>query len=79
MNFQRRPVFYETGSLAVVDDIDQSRDPWHFDVLVRVTHTTDNDSLKAALEFNARQFNHGLMEDVMADFWTRIQNVKSNI
>ncbi|KAI1112052.1 non-ribosomal peptide synthetase module [Nemania sp. NC0429] len=79
VNFQRRPVSHETGRLAMVDDLEESRDPWHFDVLVRVTHTADNDSLKAALEFNGWQFSRGQMEDVLADFWTRIQNVTSKI
>ncbi|KAK0724659.1 non-ribosomal peptide synthetase module [Lasiosphaeris hirsuta] len=73
LNFQRRPTAVEDARLRVDDDLRKSRDPWHFDILVRVMHITDDDTFKASLEFDARFFREDGMREVAQDFWTRVQ------
>ncbi|VBB81510.1 Putative Nonribosomal peptide synthetase [Podospora comata] len=73
VNFQRRPTAVETSSLRVDDDLRKSRDPWHFDVLVRVMHITDDDTFKPSFEFDELLFDKDGMTKVAEDFWGRVK------
>ncbi|KAK3339654.1 non-ribosomal peptide synthetase module [Lasiosphaeria hispida] len=77
LNFQRRPTAVQTERLRVDDDLRKSRDPWHFDILVRVMHITDDDTFKPSFEFDARFFNEDGMMEVAQEFWRRVQAVIS--
>ncbi|OKL56548.1 hypothetical protein UA08_08048 [Talaromyces atroroseus] len=73
LNFQRRPTAVETDTLWVDDNIQKSRDPWHFDVLVRVMHITDDATFRLSMEFDSKLFNEAKMREVANDFYGRVQ------
>ncbi|KAH8193912.1 hypothetical protein TruAng_011923 [Truncatella angustata] len=68
VNFQRRPTSMGTQTLRVDDLLDESKDPWHFDVLLRVTHITDENVLKISFEFDAQKFNEEQVNDIAESF-----------
>ncbi|KAL4916103.1 hypothetical protein BDW62DRAFT_218856 [Aspergillus aurantiobrunneus] len=77
VNFQRRPTNVATERWTIAEDITQARDPWHFDVLVRVLHITDDASIRTSFEFDDRVFDADQMKRVTEDFWRRVQNTIS--
>ncbi|KAL4974558.1 hypothetical protein BDW66DRAFT_152729 [Aspergillus desertorum] len=72
VNFQRRPTAVESGTLWIDDDIRKSNDPWHFDILVRIMHITDDNSFRSSFEFDARLFEKRKIQEVAQNFWQRI-------
>ncbi|KAL4735231.1 hypothetical protein BDV11DRAFT_212182 [Aspergillus similis] len=72
VNFQRRPTAVESETLWVDDDIRKSNDPWHFDILVRVMHITDDNSFRSSFEFDPRLFEEKSIHDVAQNFWQRV-------
>ncbi|RDW84209.1 uncharacterized protein DSM5745_04535 [Aspergillus mulundensis] len=72
VNFQRRPTAVESGMLWVDDDVRKSVDPWHFDILVRVMHITDDNTFRSSFEFDARLFEEERIKEVARDFWRRV-------
>ncbi|KAL4986018.1 hypothetical protein BDW68DRAFT_198330 [Aspergillus falconensis] len=72
VNFQRRPTAVESGTLWVDDDIRKSNDPWHFDVLVRVMHITDDNTFRSSFEFDASLFEEKRIHEVAQNFWQRV-------
>ncbi|KAL6232020.1 hypothetical protein BDW75DRAFT_243380 [Aspergillus navahoensis] len=72
VNFQRRPTAVESGTLWVDDDIRKSKDPWHFDILVRVMHITDDNTFRSSFEFDARLFEEKSIREVAQNFWQRV-------
>ncbi|KAG8158236.1 hypothetical protein KVR01_011997 [Diaporthe batatas] len=77
VNFQRRPtaVENEARTLRVDDDLTRSVDPWHFDILVRVLHITDDNTLRPSLEFFEQDYNPDTMEYVGQDWWRRVKEL----
>ncbi|KAL5120861.1 hypothetical protein ACEQ8H_001342 [Pleosporales sp. CAS-2024a] len=75
LNFQRRPTAVQSDTVKVDDDLRKSRDPWHFDVLVRVLYITDDDTFRPSLEFDATEFDADSMGEVANDFWARVAAV----
>ncbi|KAL4904006.1 hypothetical protein BDW74DRAFT_185731 [Aspergillus multicolor] len=72
VNFQRRPTAVQSETLWVDDDVRKSIDPWHFDILVRVMHITDDNTFRSSFEFDARMFEEDKIHEVAQDFWRRI-------
>ncbi|KAL4789632.1 hypothetical protein BDV19DRAFT_394889 [Aspergillus venezuelensis] len=72
VNFQRRPTAVQSETLWVDDDVRKSVDPWHFDILVRVMHITDDNTFRSSFEFDARMFEEEKVNEVAQDFWRRV-------
>ncbi|KAL2821794.1 hypothetical protein BDW59DRAFT_181088 [Aspergillus cavernicola] len=72
VNFQRRPTAVESETLWVDDDIRKSNDPWHFDILVRVMHITDDNTFRSSFEFDAELFEEKRINEVAQDYWQRV-------
>ncbi|KAI1462852.1 non-ribosomal peptide synthetase module [Annulohypoxylon moriforme] len=77
VNFQRRPSAIATATLKVEDLVRKSVDPWHFDVLVRALHITDDATIRPSFEFDAQVFDYDRMKEVAQYFWTKLQYVIS--
>ncbi|KAH8799095.1 non-ribosomal peptide synthetase module [Xylogone sp. PMI_703] len=73
LNFQRRPLGVTVDDLEVHDILEQSSDPWHFDILVRVMHLMDGNIIRPTIEFDARDFDLNEMERVADIFWKKVQ------
>ncbi|KAH6648185.1 non-ribosomal peptide synthetase module [Truncatella angustata] len=73
VNFQRRPSAVESETLKIEDDLVGANDPWHFEVLVRILHLVDNDTMWPSLEFDGRLFDETQMRAVLDIFWSRIR------
>ncbi|KOC08512.1 hypothetical protein AFLA70_8g006431 [Aspergillus flavus AF70] len=73
LNFQRRPLGVQTDTLRVYDRLELSKDPWHFDVLVRVIHIMDDDMVRPSVEFDARLLDEDRMREVADVFWRKVQ------
>ncbi|KAI0881677.1 non-ribosomal peptide synthetase module [Annulohypoxylon maeteangense] len=73
VNFQRRPSAVSTATLKVEDLLRKSVDPWHFDVLVRALHITDDATIRPSFEFDAQVFDQDRMKEVAEHFWTKLQ------
>ncbi|KAK4178434.1 hypothetical protein QBC36DRAFT_182663, partial [Triangularia setosa] len=71
----RRPTAVETEMLRMDDDLRKSRDPWHFEVLIRVMHITDDDTFKPSFEFDPLFFDRDGMVEVAEDFWGRVEAI----
>ncbi|PLB35929.1 uncharacterized protein BDW47DRAFT_127670 [Aspergillus candidus] len=78
VNFQRRPTAVESKTLWVDDDIRKSNDPWHFDILVRVMHITDDNTFRSSFEFDALHFEEGRIQEVANNFWQRVEKTFSS-
>ncbi|KAK9773272.1 putative Nonribosomal peptide synthetase 1 [Seiridium cardinale] len=74
VNFQRRPTAVETEKWRLDEDLRKTIDPWHFDVLVRVLHITDDSTFRPSVEFDGNFFNSDDMEDVAKHFWNKVLN-----
>ncbi|KAE8142495.1 hypothetical protein BDV38DRAFT_278023 [Aspergillus pseudotamarii] len=70
LNFQRRPSDMQTDIVRVDDRLELSRDPWHFDLLVRVIHIMDDNMVRPPVEFDARLFD-GKSDEMGADVFRR--------
>ncbi|KAI2463313.1 non-ribosomal peptide synthetase module [Annulohypoxylon bovei var. microspora] len=77
VNFQRRPSAVVTSTLKVEDLLRKSVDPWHFDLLVRALHITDDATIRPSFEFDAQLFDYGRMKEVAEHFWGKLQAVIS--
>ncbi|KAL2138859.1 hypothetical protein VTI28DRAFT_6097 [Corynascus sepedonium] len=77
LNFQRRPTAVQTDRLRLDDHLRKSKDPWHFDVLVRVLHITDDATFRPSIEFDPLLFDEKQMNGVAEDFWRRVQSTIS--
>ncbi|KAK9784199.1 putative Carrier domain-containing protein [Seiridium cardinale] len=77
INFQRRPAAVENDShtLRVDDDLKRSVDPWHFDVLVRVLHITDDNTFRLSLEFFEQDYSQDAMQKVGEHWWQIVHNM----
>ncbi|KAK9418949.1 putative Carrier domain-containing protein [Seiridium unicorne] len=77
INFQRRPAAVENDShtLRVDDDLKRSVDPWHFDVLVRVLHITDDNTVRLSLEFFEQDYSQEAMQIVGEHWWQIVHNL----
>ncbi|KUI58610.1 Nonribosomal peptide synthetase 1 [Cytospora mali] len=75
LNFQKRPTAVEVANVRIDDDVRKSKDPWHFDVLVRVLHITDDATFRPSFEFDAEFFDTEQMKHIADDFWRRLQDV----
>ncbi|TQV97208.1 HC-toxin synthetase [Cordyceps javanica] len=71
VNFQRRPTAMEKAGLKV-QDMERSKDPWHFDVLVRLVVDND-DRIQPQVEFDPAVLDGDRMQAVADDFWERLQ------
>ncbi|CAI7598016.1 unnamed protein product [Penicillium pancosmium] len=75
VNFQRRPDFFEMDGFRI-DDLPGSKDPWHFDILVRVV-VGQEDWIQPQLEYNTSMVDDVLIQEVAMDFWQRMHKINA--
>ncbi|ROW03781.1 hypothetical protein VMCG_05410 [Cytospora schulzeri] len=71
----KRPTAVEVAKVRIDDDLRKSNDPWHFDVLVRVLHITDDATFRPSFEFDAEFFDTEHMNHIAQDFWRRLEEI----
>ncbi|KAF2823438.1 non-ribosomal peptide synthetase module [Ophiobolus disseminans] len=77
LNFMRRPSAVRSEKTRVDDNLRKSRDPWHFDVLVRILYITDDDTFRPSFEFDAHLFDASSMKAVADCFWGKVKSITS--
>ncbi|KAK9784542.1 putative HC-toxin synthetase [Seiridium cardinale] len=69
VNFQRQSELYEKGGISI-RNLSRSRDPWHFDVLLRIV--VDRGIIRTRVEFNATRIDPSKVNEVANFFWKRL-------
>ncbi|KAK2027481.1 non-ribosomal peptide synthetase module [Colletotrichum zoysiae] len=70
---KRRPAMVETGRWVLEEELESTRDPWHFDLLVRVLQLSEDNALLVYIEFDPHVFDSEGMRNVAGHYWNRIQ------